>query len=299
MVKPPKSNLGPNGVILNQKEEEYRPSRRRVHTKREENKGILEWKVDEVRLRDNRPLSLKFNKKNRISPKITEKRENRLDKVTARMEQIKRELRENLTRDVEEMKSVRHNTFNERDRNSQQRYKTVTEEEKQTLHRYNTFAYGTSSKRLPDYSSRMRPNATSPSPNEYHSHNQTENFPFGQSSQKAYCSPSPNSRNKIESRKQRLKQEFGQPTHLQNEFERSKLKYHTNSYCNRESYYSPFAKEFHSRRETSQSPNFVGKRERGISRVSDLSGEINEKKRVVLTPKRKQLLEEFKHSQMK
>ena len=59
LINPNKSNLGPNGQIVFKKLEDFKPGRKLVPTKRKEDSGLLKWKVNEVRLTDNRPLSMK------------------------------------------------------------------------------------------------------------------------------------------------------------------------------------------------------------------------------------------------
>ena len=253
-------------MILSKKSKnEFRPGRKQVASKREENSGLLKWKVDEVRLRDNRPLSMKFNKKRQISPKITQNKIYNVDKVKARMEQIKRELRENMTKDVAEMKSKNQN--------------------------YNTFTHRQQSKHEENYYTRISSNGASSSQNKYHSHNQQNqrnNYFHQKNGRNTNYSPSPNSRIKIESRKEYLKQTLQNQQKINNKFDQNGAQY-----CSRESYYSPYAKEFHSRRDESHSPN-IRERSRSVNVSPDFSG----KKRVLLTPKRKKLFDEFKNSKM-
>jgi hypothetical protein len=258
IINPNNSNLGPNGKILGKEKpnDEYRPGRKRVSRKPKGESEILKWEVDEIRLRDNRPLSLKFSKKREISPKITQKKIYKMDKIAARMEEIKRELRDNMKRDVKEMKS-----------------------------QYNTFTHKAPSGR------RGRQQAQEVGSQKYFSHNlvSQENYNSGLSRQYNH-SPSPNSRVKIESRKNYLKQNINENSNMHQRTN----SYNTNAFCSRESYYSKFAKEFNSRQESSYSPNVNYK-----SRVSDLSRDFSKKRTVVLTPKRKQLFEEFQKSKVK
>jgi hypothetical protein len=264
------SNLGPNAKIKKYQElDDFRPGRKQVASKREEQTEMLKWKVDEVRLRDNRPLSLKFSKSRKISPKITQKKVYNMDKVTARMEQIKRELRENMNQDVSELKSRKeYNTFNQ--------------------NHYNP------SKPETNFYSRKLSHATERlSSNKFHSNQpsfQNESSgAFQNDVRNGRASPSPNSRSRINSRKEFLKQTYTNGVHATSN--RHNQSYNSNTYCKYSSYYSPFAQEFHSRNERSVSPN---NRRNAFDRSSD----VQNKTQIVLTPKRKKLLDEFQSSQM-
>lgn len=272
-----RSNLGPNGVIVGgeEQESEYRPSRRQVTSKREGDGAMLQWKVDEVRLRDNRPLSLKFDKKSRISPKITEKRYFQQDKlrVNARMEQIKRELRENMQHDVRELERLR-------------KAEAVSP-----------------SKPARNFRSHKDSRAGSQSELKYYSEKQPMRAETGEGGgaqrRRPACGPSPNSRVRIDSRKEFLKKNLHETFEEEGSGKRNGVGGRRVEFCSKDSYFSsPLSKGLKSKKRVFQAEQGSGGHFQNKSFSRHKAADMNSKRTVILTPKRKKLLDEFKKFKM-
>lgn len=269
--------MGPNGHIKREQEEDhFRPGRKRVHTKPSGTSGFLKWKVDEVRLRDNRPLSLKFNKKRAISPKITQKRAYNLDKVNARMEQIKRELRENMHKDVHGMEAKFKGIARNEPPSCETNFYSRKQSKAANLSTFNQFGSNR------DYDDRELP----------------PSFDRDQVQSNGFRRPSSrvDSRVRIDSRKEYLKQ-----TIQREDFASQQSAGGSNQREPRQrkaSFYSPFAEEFHSRNDNSVSPNRVAHEQYYTHDGGQRSRDCSQKKQIVMTPKRRRLMDEFQSSKM-